>query len=60
MIVRINECRTADGITYCVEYSSGKWRKYYVKTKPIADFIAEHDYIRIVCNNGKMTFYIWG
>mgnify|MGYP006864370036 CR=1 FL=1 len=60
MIVRITECRAADGITYNVEYSSGKCRKYYTKTKSIADFIAVHDYIRVVCNNGKMTFYIWG
>lgn len=60
MIVRITERRAADGITYCVEYSSGKCRKYYEKTKAITAFIAEHDYKRTVCNNGKVTFYIWG
>ena len=60
MIVKITERRAADGITYCVEYSSGKCRKYYDKTKAITEFIAAHDYTRAVCNNGKVTFYIWG
>ena len=33
MIVKITERRAADGITYCVEYSSGFCRKYYEKQK---------------------------
>ena len=60
MIVRITERRAIDGTTYCVEYSSGKCRKYYEKTKAITEFMAVHDYKRVVCSNGKTTFYTWG